>query len=52
MTWIRASLVGLALVGLATTADAACRVHTLHLGGRIVICTTCCAGLSCTTTCA
>lgn len=30
---------------------AACSTHTYFVDGRIVICSTCCTGSSCTTTC-
>jgi hypothetical protein len=40
------------LLGFATLAHASCRSHTLWTAdGRIISCTTCCAGASCSTSC-
>lgn len=39
------------LLATATAAWAACRTHTIFVGGRMVLCTTCCMGIHCTTTC-
>jgi hypothetical protein len=42
----------LLVLALASRADAACTTHTIFLpDGRTVICTTCCYGGGCTTTC-
>ena len=47
------ALLVLAVVLLAqvTPALASCTSHTYFLNGRIVLCTTCCYGSSCSTTC-
>jgi hypothetical protein len=50
MRWIL--IVALSLVlGLAGNASAACSTTTYDFNGRIVVCTTCCFGTNCTTTC-
>ncbi len=41
-----------AILALSTTAAyAACVTNTYISGGRVVVCTTCCYGTNCTTTC-
>ena len=40
-----------ALLGLSAAAYAACTTHTYIVNGRMMTCTTCCTGSSCTTTC-
>jgi hypothetical protein len=47
-TLILATMVALALAG---PAWASCTTHTYFLEGRIIVCTQCCFGTACTTTC-
>lgn len=35
----------------ATSVYAACSTHTYFVNGKMVVCTTCCTGSSCNTTC-
>lgn len=35
----------------ATSVYAACSTHTYVVNGKMVVCTTCCTGSSCNTTC-
>ena len=39
------------LLAVSTAAWARCFTQTIFLEDRVVICTTCCAGNNCTTTC-
>lgn len=39
------------LVAVFATSAWACTTHTIMSGGRVVTCTTCCFGGSCTTNC-
>ena len=48
---LNALIVAAILMAMATSAYAYCRTHTYLYGGRMVVCTTCCYGSSCTTTC-
>jgi len=50
MTKTAHKLAGLFLFGLAGLAYA-CSTHTYILNGKVVTCTTCCAGQNCTTNC-
>jgi hypothetical protein len=52
MKRILATLAVLAVLGLtALPVAAACTTHTILVDGRMTVCTTCCFGHSCTTTC-
>ena len=44
-------IIALTLAASATAVWANCTSHTIMSGGRMVICTTCCVGSNCTTTC-
>ena len=44
-------VVAVSLMLAVPTAWASCRTTTYILGGRVVICTTCCYGGNCTVTC-
>jgi hypothetical protein len=49
-------LIALLIMGLVLTVHAlpvwaSCTTHTYMYGGRMVMCTTCCIGSSCTTNC-
>ena len=48
---MKKALIGIAIALGATAVWASCTTHTIMSGGRIVTCTTCCAGGSCTTNC-
>ena len=43
--------IGICFATVATMTWAACTTHTIIQNGRMVTCTTCCVGSSCTTTC-
>jgi hypothetical protein len=36
---------------VAPAAYAACTTHTYFIDGKVIVCTTCCTGGYCTTTC-
>jgi len=44
-------IIALTLAASATAVWASCSTHTVIQGSRMVTCTTCCVGSSCTTTC-
>ena len=44
-------LLGVVLALSAGAVYATCVTHTTFSGGRMTVCTTCCAGNNCTTTC-
>ena len=44
-------LIGLGLAAVVTAAWANCTTHTYFMNGRMVTCTTCCYGNSCSTNC-
>jgi hypothetical protein len=44
-------LLGIALCLAMASAYAACVTNTTFIDGRTVVCTTCCYGNNCTTTC-
>jgi hypothetical protein len=44
-------LVGIWFSMVATLAYAQCTTHTVNSGGKFVVCTTCCYGGNCNTTC-
>jgi hypothetical protein len=49
---MRKFIIAAALALTATAAFAACYTHTfIGQDGRMVVCTTCCSGNNCTTTC-
>lgn len=43
--------IALALALFATAAWANCTTHTYFINGQYVVCTTCCYGNNCNTTC-
>lgn len=45
------TLTVLLALGMAGPAWASCTTHTYFLNGRMVMCTVCCAGSHCSTTC-
>jgi hypothetical protein len=40
-----------AFLAATTAAVASCTTHTYFVNGRVVMCTTCCTGSMCTTSC-
>jgi hypothetical protein len=48
---IAATVLAAALLGQAATAHAYCTSHTIWVGNRVTICTTCCYYGMCNTTC-
>jgi hypothetical protein len=52
MRTVRLTLIALALSwGLAGPAHATCTTQTYFLGSKTLVCTVCCFGNHCTTTC-
>ncbi|MFH1609001.1 MAG: hypothetical protein ABID40_00005 [Candidatus Bipolaricaulota bacterium] len=47
----RVLLVLVLVLAAAAAAEAACQTRTIYIDGRPIVCTTCCLGTSCTTTC-
>jgi hypothetical protein len=39
------------IIGYALPVYASCTTHTIYSGGRMIMCTTCCSGSYCSTTC-
>jgi hypothetical protein len=44
-------IIGTVLALAASAAYASCVTNTVFQGGKMVVCTTCCYGGNCTTTC-
>lgn len=49
--WILALLIVALTLGVPLAAHAACATHTYWIDGRATVCTTCCNGGNCITTC-
>lgn len=48
---MKKTLIGIALALVTTVAAATCITSTYTQNGKLVVCTTCCYGNQCTTTC-
>lgn len=44
-------IIGISLAASSALAWANCTTHTYFINGRMVVCTTCCYGPSCSTNC-
>lgn len=49
--WIAAITIMLAMLCWHAEVEARCVTHTVWQDGKVVICSTCCSGNNCTTTC-
>ena len=48
---MKKALIAIWIAATATTTWAACTTNTIFQGNKMVTCTTCCFGTSCTTNC-